>query len=114
MDKVIYSRWLPVHLRDMLSLSEQNPDVYQNFLDGKFVVHNSERRLSGISIDHANEQNNKKVKGQGGIIEITTNDNALHRWLISGPQISALTEAFNNSISKPLDRDDAKKHHKET
>eukprot|EP00112_Aurelia_sp_Birch-Aquarium-sp1_P007906 Seg1863.1 transcript_id=Seg1863.1/GoldUCD/mRNA.D3Y31 product="hypothetical protein" protein_id=Seg1863.1/GoldUCD/D3Y31 len=114
MDKVNYSRWLPVHLRDMLCLSEQHPDVYRNFLDGKFVVHNSEKRFSGISIDHAHEQNNKKVKGQGGIIGITTNENALHRWLISGPQISALTEEFKNSISKPLDGDDAKKHHEET
>ena len=78
------------------------------------MVHNSEKRFSGISIDHAHEQNNKKVKGQGGIIGSTTNDNALHRWLIAGPQISALTEAFNNSVSKPLGGDDAKKHHEET
>ena len=31
------------------------------------MVHNSEKRLSGISIDHTQEQNNKKVKDQVGL-----------------------------------------------
>ncbi|GFR88223.1 hypothetical protein ElyMa_006095400 [Elysia marginata] len=33
-----YARWISVHLRDMMILSEKHPDVYQQFKLGKFVV----------------------------------------------------------------------------
>ena len=66
LDKVNYSRWFPVHIKDMLTLSTKNPFIFQNFMEGKFVIHKTEKRFSGIAIDQGHEQNNKDVKGDGG------------------------------------------------
>lgn len=38
MDHPNYARWLPVHVRDMVQLSEKHPDIYAEFLKGNFVV----------------------------------------------------------------------------
>ena len=62
LDRVNYSRWLPAHIRDMQCLSTTHPSILRNVVDGKFVIHNSERKFSGISIDQVHEQNNKHVK----------------------------------------------------
>ena len=56
LDRINYSRWLPVHIRDMQILSITHPDVFQNYMEGKFVIHNSERKFSGISIDQGIER----------------------------------------------------------
>ena len=36
LDLTNYSRWLPVHLRDMQELPIKHPDVYEKFVDGCF------------------------------------------------------------------------------
>eukprot|EP00794_Sanderia_malayensis_P014494 gene14494-16001_t len=113
LDKVNYSRWLPVHIRDMENLEQEHPNVYENFARGKFVVHNSTKVFSGISIDHAHEQNNKLIKGDGGIIGITDNEKALERWLISGPHVAGLLSDFEESASYTKSSE-SKKHHEQT
>ena len=68
MDHVNYARWLSVHLCDMLQLEDTNPDIFSRFNDGEFVISKTKRELSYIGIDHAHEQNNRCVKGDGGIL----------------------------------------------
>ena len=48
MDNVHYSRWLPIHLRDMLKLESHNPLVHQHFKKGCFVVHKTNHKFSAI------------------------------------------------------------------
>ena len=67
LDRVYYSRWLPVHIRDMQALSRTHPDILRNFVEGKFAIRSSDKNFSSISIDQADEQNKKHFKGQGGI-----------------------------------------------
>ena len=45
---VNYARWLPVHLKDMMSLEQQHPEAAREFHKGKFVVHKSRREFSAI------------------------------------------------------------------
>ena len=70
-DNVHYSRWLPIHLKDMLLLEKQHPSVAGEFNKGNFVVHKSDRTFSAMAIDQAHEQNNAVVKGEGGAIGLT-------------------------------------------
>ncbi len=35
-DHTNYSRWLPIHVRDMVQLPNTHPDVYNEFHEGKF------------------------------------------------------------------------------
>ena len=65
-----YAQWLSVHFPDMLQLCDKNPEVARAFNHGKFVVNKTGRKFSSIGIDHAHEQNNKHVKGDGGMIII--------------------------------------------
>ena len=58
--------WLSVHLVDMFQLEEINTDVATDFKNGMFVVKKTRRKFSSIGIDHAHEQNNKCLKGDGG------------------------------------------------
>ena len=61
-----YARWLPVHLHDMGTLYLTNPAIYKEFKERNFVVSKTVLKFSSIPIDHAHEQNNNIVKGDGG------------------------------------------------
>ena len=39
LDHTHYSRWLSVHVRDMMVLSQKHPAILEEFSAGKFVVH---------------------------------------------------------------------------
>ena len=74
----------------MVTLVEKHPAVHQEFLHGKFTVNKTGRIFSNISLDQAHEQNNVRVKGDGGAIGLTQNPTALQRWVVLGPEISRL------------------------
>ena len=98
----------------MQALARTHSDILRNFVEGKFVIRNSEKNFSCISIDQAHEQNNKHVKGQVGIIGLAANESALNRWIVSGPEIAEMIQHFKES-SKPTSEDGVNeiKHHKE-
>ena len=66
LDYTYYSRWVPIHILDMMTLQEQHPDTAIQFSQGGFLVHKTiNRPFSSIAIGRAHEQNNKVVKGDG-------------------------------------------------
>ncbi len=117
LDHTHYSRWIPVHLRDMVSLKECHPAIYAEFMKGNFVVKKSKHAFSSIAIDQVHEQNNAHVKGAGGAIGLTENAAALRRWMVSGPEMARVIEEFEGSIKKMQDIDchhHEQKQHKQT
>lgn len=111
LDRTNYARWIPVHLRDMVGLKQSHPDIYAEFMNGKFVVKKTRHAFSAIAIDQAHEQNNACVKGDGGAIGLTENPAALRRWMISGPEMARLLGEFESSMEKRRDTD--LRHHEE-
>ena len=105
MDHTNYARWLAVHYWDMQVLSSKHPDVYKHFSDGAFVVHKTNRAFSSIALDHAHEQVNALVKGQGGAVGLTENPAALRRWMVAGPELSRNVEEFEGSSTVSEERD---------
>ena len=71
LDHVNYSRWLLIHLRDMVSLESKNPSIYREFAKSNFTIRKSTRMFSNMAIDQAHEQSNAVVKGDGGAIGLT-------------------------------------------
>ena len=67
-NNVNYACWLPVHLKDMMSLEQHHPEVVREFHKGNFVVHKSKKEFSAIAIDQAHEQNNAVIKGDRGAV----------------------------------------------
>ena len=66
LDHPHYARWLSVHLMDMIQLGQTNPGIENAFENGLFVINKTRKKFLSIGIDHAHEQNNKCVKGDGG------------------------------------------------
>ena len=107
-----YARWLPVHIRDMASLENVHPDVFRQFSSGNFVVHKTDRPFSAIGIDHAHEQANALVKGDGGAIGITEDPSALRRWMLAGPEVARVIQEFEVLVGH--DEDHESHHHEQT
>jgi len=71
----------------MLSLQEQHPQIYAQFVEAHFAMSKSNRKFSCISTDQAHEQLNAAIKSDGGAVGLTENESALARWVTAGPKI---------------------------
>ena len=94
LDHTHYSRWLSVHIRDMMMLSEKQPGVLAEFKAGKFVIYKTSNKFFAMAICQCHEQNNALVKGSWGAIGLTGNPGALRRWAVTGPEIVRITKEF--------------------
>ena len=113
-----YARCLPIHIRDMATLKKRCPEVARQFHQGGFIVHKTKRPFSALAIDHAHEQNNKIVKGDGGAVNLMEHQRALLRWMVAGPEIARAVDDFetnclNGSIVGNVDASKLK-HHEDT
>ena len=111
LDHIHYSRWLPIHIRDMVALSEKHPEIVAEFHAGKFVIHKTSNKFSAMAIDQCHEQNNATVKESGGAIGLTTNPLALRRWMVAGPEVERIVVEFEEYAMKV--QDDGKHLHHE-
>jgi hypothetical protein len=114
LDHPNYARWLPVHVRDMLDLQRNAPDVAEHFRNGCFVFNKTSHCFSAMPIDQAHEQNNKLVKDEGGAIGLTENPMQLLRWMISGPEIAQLVKEFETTLTQSNMKSDSVLHHEQT
>ena len=78
-----YARWLPVHIRDMKSLSPAVKEDVQKY----WVVAKKKKPFSMIPIDQAHELHNAIVKGSGGAMGLNKSPTPYQRWMVSGPSI---------------------------
>ena len=97
LDHTHYSRWVPIHIRDMMTLQEQHPDTAIQFSQGGFVGQKTKPPFSSIAIDQAHEQNNKVVKGDGGAVGLLQNPKALLRWMVGGPVLARVIGEFEDN-----------------
>jgi len=99
LDHPNYARWLSVHYRDMCELPVKHPEVHTQFSNGSFVVHKTKKLFSSIALDHAHEQVNAIVKGEGGAVGLTENPAALRRWMVAGPELARMVQEFEGNIT---------------
>ncbi|KAJ8353458.1 hypothetical protein SKAU_G00210250 [Synaphobranchus kaupii] len=112
-NNVNYARWLPVHLRDMLTLHQIHPELALEFHNGRFVVHKSSWEFSAMAIDQAHEQANALIKGDGGAVSVTEDSSALRRWMVAGPEVSHLVAQYE-AASEAKDASKHIRHHEQT
>ena len=111
-DHVNYSRWLPIHISDMVNLQTTHPEVYNEFMKGHFAVNKTNRVFSAMAMDQCHEQLNDLIKGEGGAVGLTECPQALERWMVAGPEISRLIQEFENN-SVDLRSKTSTKHHEQ-
>ena len=104
-NQVHYSRWLPVHVKDMVELESKHPEVHREFMKGNFVVQKSPRKFSLIPKDHSHEQTTKIVKGDGGVSNIYDSPDTLEEHILALPEklraIAEFEEAAEISAECP-------------
>ena len=105
MDQSNYSRWVPIHIRDMLSLRLRHPSIHEEFMKGNFVVQKSNHVFSLIALDHNHEQQNDIIKGEGGVVGLTEDPAALRRWMISGPEVARVVTEFEKTFIRTSKED---------
>ena len=76
----------------------KHPDVCAESCNGSFVVHKTKGLFPSIALDHAHEQVNAAVKGEGGAIGLTENPSPLRRWMVADPELARIVEEFEEVI----------------
>ena len=94
LDHTHYSRWLSVHICDMMMLSEKQPCVLAEFKARKFFIYKTSNKFSAMAINQCHEENIALIKGSGGAIGLTGNPGARKRWTVAGPEIVRITKEF--------------------
>ena len=94
-----YARSLPVYIQTLKKLSDQHPEVYEEFKKGLFTVQNTQQLFSRISDDQAHEQNNKVIKGSGAAIGPFDSPISLAKWMISVPKIARILSSFDETLN---------------
>ena len=95
MDRLNYSRWLPVYTMVMRHLQKTALDVYNKFVRGNHTVSRStSQSFNQVWADMALKQNvNLDSKTKGGIIGNTQRPGALQKWFLTAHERTATTTA---------------------
>ena len=98
LDHYNYSRWLPVHVRDMLNLEYKHPDLYKQFDDGFFTVAKTNNPFSLIGFDHNHEQLNKELKMHRGNLNLG-DECVFTEWSVAGPEVARVIAEFEAGMT---------------
>ena len=98
--RTLYSRWLPVHIRDKMLLSRKHLNVLVKFRAGKFIVHN----------DQCHGQKNAIIKGSGGAVGLTDNPPAIRRWIVAGPELARMIAELEDDTTRSHQKDSVHHH----
>ena len=76
-DMLNYARMIPVYLAEMEIMKDTDPEIYQEFQNGNWVVNkNAKVAFCAVGADNALEHVNRSMKVSGGLIGITLNPTA--------------------------------------
>ena len=90
-DRLNYACMIPVYLADMKSLQKSDASIYDEFLQGNWVVNkNPYVPFCSIGADHGLEQINRAMKVSGGLVGITLNPSARTKFFLISPELARL------------------------
>ena len=72
-DNFNYSRWIRVHLFDLMTVETMFPDIYENFNKGFFTFQKSENQFSQMPLDQVHKQNNCPIESCGDATDLVNN-----------------------------------------
>ena len=92
-DMLNYARMIPVSLAEMEIVKETDPEIYQEFQNGNWVVNkNAKVPFCAVGADHALEHVNRSMKVSGGLIGIMLNPTARTKYFLIAPELARLAE----------------------
>ena len=66
LDHYNHTRWLWVHIYDLLALPQNSTQLHNFFMDGYFTFQKTDRQFLLMELDQIHEQNNTVMKSMGG------------------------------------------------
>ena len=69
-----------------------DPDIYEEFQKGNWVVNKTNIPFCAVGPDHALEQVNRSMKVAGGLIGITQKANARTKFFLIAPEMANLAD----------------------
>lgn len=92
-DMLNYACVIPVYLAEMQMLHESDPEIYEEFKQGNWVVNkNSCVPFCEIGADNALENVNQSMKITGVLVGITLNPTARTKYFMIAPKLARLPE----------------------
>ncbi|MCP4458671.1 MAG: hypothetical protein GY816_11700 [Cytophagales bacterium] len=88
--------------------------MFQLLMKGVFSVNKTGRTFGAMPTDQNHEQENKELKGSGGISDLLNTSGSLERFLVSGPIITQLIHNFETSFGETIIDFDTLNHHSES
>jgi hypothetical protein len=104
-----YARWIPIHLKYMLTLEQKHPLLASEFQKGTFVVHKSSR----VGHRPSSRTSQCHYQRRRGAIGVTEDPTALRRWMVAGPVVSHLVAQYD-AASVAKDVTEHSGHHEQT
>ena len=100
LDHYNYSRWLSVHLFNLMHLHVTCPDIYNEFVVGKFSFSKTLGEFSKMSSDQVHEPNNEIIKSVSGAVNVLKREDqsALERWELCSPEIARVVSTFESML----------------
>ena len=100
-DRTKYRKSMPLYLADMHQLEKDDPYIWEELLSGEYSVQSSSMPFTAKGNDHSGEQVNKIFKVPGGLVGISSNENARTRFFLSAPFLAAIEEEMKGMCAKP-------------
>lgn len=101
LDRPNYSRYLPIHVRDMVQLPEKHPEVYTEFMNGNFVVQRSHHKFSLMAKDQSHEHSNKALQQSGGgLADMYDEADSIALYMLAAPDTARIVQEFENVLGK--------------
>ena len=91
---------MTVHVTDLNRLPNDSLHTHTEFVNGNFVTQKSSHNFSALAHDQIHEQQNAIMKFDGGIIGITENEGALHRWMVAGLEIARILNESEDQFQR--------------
>lgn len=111
-DRTNYARWAPLYVNDMLGLKEKHPEVYGEFMKGRFTVKQSNTSFTSVATDQGLEQTiNRSQKSTSGIIGSTRKKDWLAGWCLSHHEIQSITNVYRKITGIQNDNHELMTHH---
>ena len=90
-DRLNYARMIPAYLAEMKALPDTDPDIYQEFSDGNWVVNKSSQvPFCGLGANNGLERVNRSIKVNGALVGIALNPIAHARFFLIPPELACL------------------------
>eukprot|EP00794_Sanderia_malayensis_P013186 gene13186-14534_t len=90
-DRLKYSQYTPEYIANMYDLRKTKPDAWEQLSTAGFCVKKNQVPFTSIGVDHALEQEKRRMKALGGVKGLTQNHDQLTQFCLIAPELVTLS-----------------------